>query len=410
MSTAATDSAISSGSQPNYAYPYATSPDIIRSHQKDAYFAATLSSHLSSVLRELYGARALHTYSNEVRTIADVLYLALTTLVGNRTLGEEYCDIVQVEGETGARLPDTKRRAVFIALHVLLPYTASRILPMFRRKLRKLLEASLRRKTEQRQDHHSEKRQPSRPRRQKDSRLHNTLTTLQRYTLTHLDTLTSPAPLYALSLATFYFSGAYYHLSKRILGLRYIFTRQLGENEQRAGYEVLGVLLVLQLAVQSYLHIHETVRDAAIANQPESSIASATIPNSGGVEVSLDPTQYSANNALLFQDSSSHTPSSTQKLAKLTNTPSSDSPRIDLSDPNVMKWLGAGAAQGREGPKAFVQARKCTLCLEPMKDPAATTCGHVFCWRCICGWCAEKPECPLCRQRVGVSHVLLLRG
>ena len=51
-------------------------------------------------------------------------------------------------------------------------------------------------------------------------------------------------------------------------GLRYIFTRRVEPSEQRVGYEVLGVLLVLQLAVQAYTHAHSTMTHgpAAIAN------------------------------------------------------------------------------------------------------------------------------------------------
>lgn len=73
--------------------------------------------------------------------------------------------------------------------------------------------------------------------------------------LENLNTITSPAPVYAISLAAFYFSGTYYHLSKRLLGLRYVFTRRVKEDKGRVGYEVLGVLLVLQLGVQAWLHL-----------------------------------------------------------------------------------------------------------------------------------------------------------
>lgn len=40
---------------------------------------------------------------------------------------------------------------------------------------------------------------------------------------------------------------------------------------------------------------------------------------------------------------------------------------------------------------------RCTLCLGPRRDAAATGCGHVFCWACVVRALATAPECPLCR-------------
>lgn len=34
--------------------------------------------------------------------------------------------------------------------------------------------------------------------------------------------------------------------------------------------------------------------------------------------------------------------------------------------------------------------KNCTLCLEGVRDPTVTTCGHVFCWDCICNWCSSN--------------------
>lgn len=116
----------------------------------------------------------------------------------------------------------------------------------------------------------------------------------------------------------------------------------------------------------------------------------------GGAEVSLDPNAYSANNALLF-DASTGTHAAPTDLQKWTNTPVADKPRYELSDEETMAWIGENN-------------RKCTLCLEGMKDPSVTTCGHVFCWVCISDWAREKPECPLCRQSCLAQHILPLRG
>lgn len=378
-----------SSSMPSYTYPSASSPDIIRSHQKDAYFSGVLLEQLSTLLRKLYGARFTHTYTSETRVLSELLYLGLTTLIGNRTLGEEYCDIVQVEGEN-SRLPALGRRAGYILSCILGPYLLGRILPAFRRRIRAKLESNLRRYARlQAKAHHQSREQgkkaPSTPLGAR----------IQNYILQNLDTITSPSPIYALSLATFYFAGTYYHLSKRIWNLRYIFTRQVQDSDQRVGYEVLGVLLVLQMAVQAYLHLQNTMTRDAVSVGSLGAGTGATAIVGGGVEVSLDPNAYSTNNALLFESAN---PSSVpSELQKWTHTPISDKPRYELSDEGTMAWIGGGN-------------RKCTLCLEEMKDPSVTTCGHVFCWICISDWAREKPECPLCRQSCLVQHVLPLRG
>ncbi|RMZ73892.1 C3HC4 zinc-binding integral peroxisomal membrane [Pyrenophora seminiperda CCB06] len=378
-------------SSPSYAYPFAASPDIIRSHQKDAYFSGVLLEQLSTLLRKLYGARFAHTYVSETRVLGELLYLGLTTLIGNRTLGEEYTDIVQVESDTG-RLPALGRRAGYIISCILGPYVLGRALPAFRRRIRAKLEANLRwyaRQQARAQQQAQESGSKARIGRPLGMRVQN-------YILENLDTMTSPSPIYALSLATFYFSGSYYHLSKRLWGLRYMFTRKVPEGDNRAGYEVLGVLLVLQMGVQAYLHLHNTVTSATAAvggGHPQGTSAMV----GGGAEVSLDPNAYSANNALLFDAASTVPAPAPSALQQWTHTPSMDKARYTLDDEDTMGWIGGGN-------------RKCTLCLEEMKDPSVTTCGHVFCWTCIGDWAREKPECPLCRQTCLVQHVLPLRG
>jgi peroxin-10 len=198
-----------------------------------------------------------------------------------------------------------------------------------------------------------------------------------------------------LTLTVFYFSGAYYQLSKRLFGLRYIFTKRINPSEARVGYEVLGVLLVLQMTVQSYLHLQSTINAPTIANANALAGGSAILET--GVEVSLDPNAYTSNNEILFESSGPQ--ASSTSVGKSTHTEVLAVPRYDLrNNEKVLGWI-----KGK-------QQRKCTLCLEELKDPSAVLCGHVFCWACIGDWVREKPECPLCRREAIVQHILPLRA
>ena len=365
----------------DYQYPFATAPDIIRSNQKDTYFQGVLLENISDILRKLYGARFSHNYTSGARTLTELLYLGCTTLLGNRTLGEEYCDIIQVE-EDSLRFPSLYRRAGYILSTVLLPYVLSKTLPAFRNRVRLKMESSLK-NTNERENQGSALPFSKR---------------LQSYFLSNLSTLTSPSPFYAIGLSIFYFTGAYYHIGKRILGLRYVFTKRLEPSQQLIGYEVLGVLLVLQMAVQSWLHFYNTIQSAKLSLAKAATLTQGAAVIHRGVEVSLDSHMYENNNDFLVDYNPLQNRTSKELIENHIHTPVLSRPRYDLKNTEYMGWI-----DGR-------QQRKCTLCLEELKDPSVTTCGHMFCWSCIADWIREKPECPLCRQAILSQHVLPLRG
>ncbi|RSM15590.1 hypothetical protein CEP52_000671 [Fusarium oligoseptatum] len=274
-----------SSSESSSPYPFATAPDIIRAHQKDAYFTGHLTQIISDLHRRLRGARLTHARAPELQTAAALTYFALTTIPGNRTLGEEYCDLVQIDGRDG-KLPSIDRRAGYVVASILLP------------------------------------------------------------------SFTTGAPFQAVILALFYFSGTYYQLSKRLLSLRYVFTRTVPDTPDRAGYELLGVLLVVQLTVQTYMHIRSTLSDSAIAARERAAFPSDEI------SLNHDGAYNGDNNLLLSQGAQG--PKSKVDIAAATHTPLATVPRIQLTNDKAMGYIKGG------------QQRKCTLCLEEMRDPSAT--------------------------------------
>ena len=351
-----------SPSQAGYNYSFATAPDIIRSAEKDRYFQDVLFDRLSSLLRRGRGSRFVQMRSTDIRTFADLVYFACTTLIANRTLGEEYCDIVQVESR-GRRLPALRKRFAYIFASVLLPYTFGKLAPQLRNLLDTSWTANLQSEI------------------QNKSLKPSLLYRIKVCLLLNRDAITSTSLLYGVGTAVFYLTGTYYHLSKRLLGLRYIFTNNGQSPSEQTSYEVLGILLFLQLSVQAWLRGQQMLHAASKDFHNGDEICDLS---SGKIESFLPQIV---------------TRSSEQAISPLefAHTHAAQHPHITLAEPTNLKWI-----QG-------MQQRKCTLCLEESKNPSVTTCGHVFCWTCIKDWIKEKPECPLCRQSIQAQHVLPLR-
>ncbi|KAJ1725120.1 peroxisome biogenesis factor 10 [Coemansia erecta] len=172
-------------------------------------------------------------------------------------------------------------------------------------------------------------------------------------------------------LAVFYFTGAYYEVAKRLAGIRYVFMRRRREGEVAGGYEVLGALLVLQTAVQMAIRVHAWIKGRSGAK-----------PKAEGEDEEDDDEEEGHQQQLCWADEE-------------TDEEKRDVAQCEMESSEVRR-LTSGSTH------------PCTLCLERLRHPASTPCGHIFCWSCVFTWAQTHGDCPLCRQRLRTSHILAL--
>lgn len=63
----------------------------------------------------------------------------------------------------------------------------------------------------------------------------------------------------------------------------------------------------------------------------------------------------------------------------------------------------------------------CNICLDVVRDPVVTFCGHLYCWPCIYKWIQfqpissqnsdhQKPQCPVCKAEISQNTLIPLYG
>ncbi|OAV89501.1 hypothetical protein PTTG_28677 [Puccinia triticina 1-1 BBBD Race 1] len=376
----------------NLRFPAAAQPEIIRADQKDAYFIDSLQDQIEPLVRAMKGSRWVNNNSAKLQEASKLIYLSLITLPGSQTLGEEYCDIVQFDAFTNT-LPPLYRRVILIFVEVF----SARLLAKLYDRIRQYIARSNDRYSTSNEDHASE---PS----QSESRFESAkkqLCLLLGYLPNSLDRSTLDS-CNALHLSIFYLTGKYFTWTKRFSGITYISDRLrplrpdgLGR-ESPPSYEVLGVLMMIQVAVK-VLETHRQVRRRRellrLASEPAPVLA----------EKESDPKK---SKRVLTVDGRLIDEIMIEPEEEDDDGLGEEPEKEKLEEQDIVEDCPEGVLIDDLSDQ--VTTRRCTLCLGPRKEQTSLECGHVFCWRCLVSWVREKPECPLCRHSVYVAELLPL--
>lgn len=425
--------------QSRFSFPAAAQPEIVRAYQKDTYYKDLFTSQVSDVVRSLFGTRVQHSHLSSISLVGALGYYLLSTSSipgmgdgrGGQTLGEEYVNSIPKDVKTG-RIVTRSKRLAWLLLHVLGPYSLTKLYSALRRYA-----VSTKQQLDQ-----TEARARARARAldkpfTPSTSLHRRLVNWLAKTLPPLETLQSQdgwlAYLSAAHLMLFYLGGKFYSAAQRITGVTYISTIPKRQGYQPPSYEVLGVLLGVQLGVKALLEIRAWRRSKKAqrqnSNQHEGESndqdenektpsndrgmdpsTTVIIDNSVFSHTSQPPKRLHSQNTAKRQQQQHHNQQQEEDehVVQLLYPHPPDEEHTSSSQENdqltIAKLNTSTAASNASS------TLQCTLCMD-QRNPhrgtsAVTECGHCFDWNCIVAWMAEKPECPLCRQALSLNRIL----
>lgn len=398
-------------------YPNSAQAEIVRLHQKDAYYGELFREQVKDVAVEFLGARLAHKLENLLALGASMAYLCLCTMGGLQSLGEEYVNAMMRNRRKGS-IVSARRRAVFLVLYIMAPFIIARVYTIMRMHILKMDMHVTRKRLREAQTMEIIIEKPSFLAKLRSNTEHLLHWLAEKLPGSHVLTGTHGVFAYVSSaqLAMFYLWGPYYTLAHRLVKADYVYAGTQRPTSQPLSYEVLGVLLATQLLIKFGLTLRR-LHTQAIASSHDTS---ATTASAESTKVQLGSIKIDGTYVSPLDD-----------MHRM--HASADAPNVPLvyADPDVPatpERLGLGPIRTESEKQTFDLAQtavrtktaqmeaiadevlRCTLCMdrrEPEKGSSAVTeCGHVFCWTCIEEWLREKAECPLCRQALRATRLL----
>lgn len=246
----------------------AGAPELVRSNQKDRFYANHIGALLSDISYQALPLRLWLKWQREFQLVAEITYYGLTTVLGNQTLGEEYCNTIQIGPTQNQRYtsPGALRRTLSILLQTIGPYVVEKSLEVLYRHIR-------------------------------DRDLNLEMSEQQYETLEKIVGFVEEVfnCCSRLHLAVFYLQGLFYHFGKRVSRIRYLMIRYGLDGtptSQLSTYRILGWLIILQLSFKLLKWLWNKRRQYSAATP---TVNPLTTSNGSGPNVTMDTSELSCN-------------------------------------------------------------------------------------------------------------------